>query len=91
LGTTLARLAMNDQPLQKEIMTYNAKLPELLGNIGKFVLIKDDSIIGIYDTYADALKIGYEHFQLKPFMVKQIAPAENIHFFTREIDPKCPA
>jgi hypothetical protein len=42
--------------LEKEIETYNAKLPELLGSIGKFVLIKDSKVVGIYDTYADALK-----------------------------------
>jgi hypothetical protein len=86
-----AQPIMTDQPLQKEIETYNAKLPELLGSIGKFVLVKDSQIEGIYDTYADALKIGYERFQLQPFMVKQIAPAEKIHFFTRELDLECPA
>lgn len=78
-------------PLKKEMDTYTAKLPELLGSIGKFVLIKGDSVEGIYDTYADALKIGYERFQLEPFMVKQIAPAEQIQFFTRELDLECPA
>jgi hypothetical protein len=76
-------------PLQKEVETYNAKLPELLGSIGKFVLIKGNTIEGIFDTYADALKIGYERFKLAPFMVKQIAPAEQVQFFTRELDPEC--
>jgi hypothetical protein len=74
-----ARPIITYQSLQKEIETYNARLPELLGSIGKFVLIKDDKIEGTYDTYADALKVGYERFQLQPFMVKQIAPAEKIH------------
>jgi hypothetical protein len=75
--------------LQKEVETYNAKLPELLGSIGKFVLIRGDQVEGIYDTYADALKIGYERFKLEPFFVKQIAPAEKIQFFTRELDLAC--
>jgi hypothetical protein len=82
---------MSGQPLDREINTYNSKLPELLGSLGKFVVVKDDRIVGIYDTYADALKIGYEHFKLEPFMVKQIAPTEKVQFFTRELDPKCPA
>lgn len=82
---------MTAQPLQKEIETYNAKLPELLGSVGKFVLIKGSAVEGIYDTYADALKIGYERFKLDPFMVKQIAPAEQIQFFTRELDLACRA
>jgi hypothetical protein len=81
---------MTDKPLQKEIETYNAKLPELLGSIGKFVLIKGDQVEGTYDTYEDALKIGYERFKLDPFLVKQIVPAEQIHFFTRELDIECP-
>jgi hypothetical protein len=86
-----ARLAthMTGLPLQKEIETYNAKLPELLPSLGKFVLIKDSAVEGIYDTYADALKIGYERFKLTPFLVKQIAPAEQVQFFTRELDLAC--
>jgi hypothetical protein len=78
-----------DRPLQIEIETYNAKLSELLGSVGKFVLIKGTQVEGIYDTYADALKIGYERFKLEPFLVKQIAPGEQIHFFTRELDLEC--
>jgi hypothetical protein len=78
-------------PLQKEVETYNAKLPELVGSVGKFVLIKGDVVEGMYDTYADALKIGYERFKLEPFLVKQIAPAEQLQFFTRELDLECRA
>jgi hypothetical protein len=78
-------------PLQKEMETYTSKLPELVSNIGKFALIKGDSMEGIYDTYGDALKIGYDRFKLEPFMVKQIMPAEQIQFFTRDIDRECPA
>jgi hypothetical protein len=88
VNTTLAE-QMTHPPLEKEVETYNAKLPELLGSIGKFVVIKGDAIEGIYDTYADALKIGYERFKLEPFMVKQIAPAEQVQFFTRELDLEC--
>jgi hypothetical protein len=77
------------EPLEQELATYNAKLSELLGNVGKFVLIKGDVIEGVYDTYADALKVGYERFKLAPFMVKQIAPAEQMQFFTRELDLEC--
>ena len=69
----------------KELATYTSRLPELQANSGKFVLIKDDQIEGIFDTYADALNVGYQKFKLDKFLVKQIGPAENIHFFTREI------
>lgn len=87
----VAERAMTEKHLETEIKTYNAKLHELLGSIGKFVLIKGESVEGIFDTYADALKIGYERFKLEPFMVKQIAPAEQILFFTRELDVECRA
>jgi hypothetical protein len=81
---------MTDHPLQKEIETYNVKLPELLGTVERFVLIKGDHVEGIFDTYADAIKIGYERFKLEPFLVKQIATAEQIRCFTRELDFECP-
>jgi hypothetical protein len=77
------------EPLEQELATYNAKLGELLSNVGKFVLIKGDAVEGVYDTYADALKVGYERFKLAPFMVKQIAPAEQVLFFARELDLEC--
>jgi hypothetical protein len=81
---------MTDDPLHEEIATYNSKLPELIGtSLGKYVLVKGPEIIGVYDTYADALKIGYERFKLQPFMVKQVAPAERVLFFTRELGLEC--
>ena len=80
---------MTAEPLQTELNTYYAKLPELLSSVGKFVLIQGDVVEGVYDTYADALKIGYERFKLNPFMVKQIAPSEQVQFFTRELDLQC--
>lgn len=81
---------MTAEPLKREIATYNSRLSELVGSsLGKYVLIKGDSVEGVFDTYADALKIGYERFKLEPFMVKQVAPAERIQFFTRELDLSC--
>lgn len=71
--------------LEREIATYNARLTELLGQIGKHVLIVGDKVEGVFDTYKDALTAGYE---IKPeggFLVKRIAPAEQIAFFTRDL------
>ncbi len=48
------------QALEKEIETYNAKLPELLSHVGKFVLIREETVEGFFDTYTDALRAGYE-------------------------------
>jgi hypothetical protein len=49
MGATTVR-PMSEQTLQKELDTYHSKLPELLVSIGKFVLIKDRQIEGLYDT-----------------------------------------
>jgi hypothetical protein len=55
-----------------ELETYNAHKADLLKDAGKFVLVHGDQLVGVYDTYADALREGYKQFQLKRFMVKQI-------------------
>lgn len=46
--------------LEKELETYGRELQRLLPSAGKFVLIKDDQVMDVYDTYTDALKIGGE-------------------------------
>lgn len=71
--------------LDLEIKTYAERLPTLLGHTGKFVLIKGSQMVSLYDTYEDALKVGYEKFGLVPFMVKRIAPAEQVACFTRNL------
>lgn len=74
---------------KKELAAYAAKLSELQQHSGKFVLIKEDKIEGVFDSYADALKFGYDRFKLEPFLVKQIAPSERVLFFTRELSSAC--
>ncbi len=76
-------------PFAQEIATYIRKLPELLSEAGRFVVIKGDTVEGVFDTYADAVQTGYDHFGLDSFFVKQIAPAERIHSFSRDLDPAC--
>ena len=73
--------------LEREIKTYNEQLPELLQHDGKFVLIHEDSVGGVFDTYGDAIKAGYEKFGLKPFLVKKIQAVEQIQYFTRDVAP----
>ena len=69
--------------LEKELETYNSKLAELVAHEGKFVLIHDEEIVDLYDTYEDAIKEGYSKFGLLPFLVKQIAATEQVHFISR--------
>lgn len=74
--------------LEKETKYFELKLSELLStDLNKFVLIKNEQIIGTYVALDDALKSGYEKFKKQPFFVRQILPAQqplsfaNSHFF----------
>ena len=69
--------------LEKELETYREKLPSLLPEEGKFVLIHDGDVAGTFDTYSDALTEGYKLFKLEPFLVKQIQAIEQAHFIAR--------
>lgn len=73
--------------LEKELATYAAKLPELSGSEGKFALVHGDKFVDVYTSYEDAIKAGYNHFGLTPFLVKQIEAAERSHFISRGIEP----
>ena len=74
--------------LEKESKTFDQKLPELLkADIGKYVLIKGDKVIGVFVAVADALSYGYEKYREQPFFVREILPtqepmnfANNYHF-----------
>jgi hypothetical protein len=73
--------------LKQEIETYRRKLPELLANEGKYVVIHGDEIAGICETHADALAIGYERYGDQPFLVRQIREKEPILVLTRSLRP----
>jgi hypothetical protein len=71
--------------LEKELQTYNTKLPELLANEGegKYALIHGDDLVDVLGTYEDAIKEGYAKFNLTPFLVKQIQTMEHVQFISR--------
>jgi|CXWL01.1.fsa_nt_gi hypothetical protein len=59
--------------LEWELRTFEAKRLELLGRaVEKFVLIRGDQVLGIFESQTDALKRGYERFGNQPFLVKQV-------------------
>jgi hypothetical protein len=73
--------------LEKEIATYQAKLPEMKQHEGKFALIQGDTVVDFFSTYEDAIKAGYQKFKLEPFLVKRVLTSEPILFITRSIIP----
>ena len=42
--------------LEKELETYQSKLPELKAQEGKYVLIQGDKVIDTFTSYEDAMK-----------------------------------
>lgn len=76
--------------LEKEIETYNRELPNLLEQQGKFVVIHENDVVGVFVSYEDALKLGYEKCGLKPFLVKKIQAVEQVQYFSRELEFSCP-
>jgi len=73
--------------LERELATYQTRLPELLSHEGKFALIHGEDVVQTFDTFEDAMKGGYSRFQLDPFMVKQIFAVEPIYFIPRFVGP----
>ncbi len=69
--------------LEKELQVYRSKLPELATEEGKYVLVHGEDLVGVYGTYEDAIKAGYEKFKLEPFLVKQIHAIEQVQFISR--------
>ena len=57
---------------EKELATYEREMPKLTRDEGKFVAIKGDQIVGVWDTYEDAAHAGYERFGLHSVLVKKI-------------------
>jgi len=74
--------------LEKEFATFEKSLAEMKAeHEGKFVLIHGDEVIDYFDTYDDAIKVGYARFKLEPFLVKQIHSVEQVQFVSRCIEP----
>jgi len=72
--------------LEKEAIVFEQKVPELVKtDIGKFVLIKEDQVIGTFEAIVDALKSGYEKYKDQPFFVKQILPTQLPMNFTNNL------
>jgi hypothetical protein len=52
---------------------------------GRFVLIKDENVVGDFGSYEDALAEGYRRFGNVEFLVKEVKEDELVNFFTRSL------
>ena len=71
--------------LETELAAYQRELPNLLSQQGRFAVFFGERFLGAYDTYHDALQVGYDAAELQPFMVKKIERFEQVHTFTRDL------
>ncbi len=66
-----------EQVLEVELKTYEQHRDQLLGTAeGKYVLIRNDQVLGVFDSKMDAIAQGYQRFGNVPFLVKQILKVE---------------
>jgi len=77
--------------LDQEIETYRRKLPKLLVDEGKHVLIHASEILGVFPTREEALLAGYERFDHGPFLVKRILAHEQPVYLRHEMVAPCPS
>lgn len=63
--------------LEKERQYFLEHRAELLSwHLGKVVLIKDEELIGAFNTIEEALAEGARRFGLTPFLVREVSAAE---------------
>jgi hypothetical protein len=71
--------------LETERATYHANLLEMLPeNEDRFVVIKDQEILGAFEDYDKALEAGYERYGPVPFLVRRVQHHKPIHYFSRD-------
>ena len=67
-------------PLVTEWNFYRRIIGRLLaeGHEGKWLLIKNETVVGIWDTQEQADAVRYQHFLMQPVLQKQILVREPI-------------
>jgi hypothetical protein len=70
-----------DSSRDEEWETYRREVGRLIaeGHEGKSVLIKEETIIGIYDTLDQARDEGYRRFFPQGFMIHEIQTWERVY------------
>ncbi len=63
-----------DSKNHREIQTFHRELPRLLaeGHEGKWALIKGDEVIGLYATFDEGCRAGWDRYDVQQFMVQPV-------------------
>ncbi len=74
------------EPLEEELKTYEENKAELVKKAnGKYVLIKDKTIVDVFESEQDAIKTGLGKFGNVPFLVKKIEEVEQTQNYTSNL------
>jgi hypothetical protein len=75
--------------LEKEFKYYLDNQEKLVKEyLGKFLVIKDSSIVGVYDSELDAYQTSVKDYELGTFLIQECTPGEESYtqtFRTRVI------
>ncbi len=64
-----------DSPLKREFEYYLAHQTELVKKYnGKFVVIRDEKVIGAYDDQSSAIAETTKQFELGTFLIQKVEP-----------------
>ncbi len=75
-----------DKQLQEEFEFYLSQPEEWKKeNYGKFVLIKDQKIQGIFQSYEDAIQFAIEKFGNEKFLIQEVGSEERVNYNTFSI------
>jgi hypothetical protein len=71
--TEMAEASANS-PIYRESQTFRRELPRLLaeGHEDKWALIKGDEVIGLFATFDEGARVGYEKYLQDPFLVQPV-------------------
>jgi hypothetical protein len=76
-------LQASSSRLQRELDTFVVHREKLLSEApGKFALVHEAELAGVYDSQMAAITAGYERFGNVPFLVKQVVAVETPLPFT---------
>ena len=78
---------MND--LEKDEAVFRVEMPKLSADAGKYALVLQEKLIGVFATYHEALSKGYEMAGMKPFLVQQISQLPQVQQFSRVVGFEC--
>lgn len=66
-----------DSPLKKEFEFYKKNQVDLVGKYeGKFVVVKDQEVKGVYDTEIQAYQEAQKNFKLGSFLIQRVEKGE---------------